>query len=62
MSILNVQGQEIKVIKSGDYDFISLTNMTSSFDDSASLIERWIRNKDTIEFLGVWESLNNNSF
>jgi len=36
--------------------------MVQNFDDGSKLIESWLRNKDTIEFLGVWERLNNLSF
>ena len=43
-------------------DYISLTDMVQNFDDGSKLIESWLRNKDTIEFLGVWERLNNLSF
>lgn len=41
---------------------ISLTDMVKGFDDGSTLIEAWLRNKDTIEFLGVWERLNNTNF
>lgn len=62
MSNIIVQGQEIGVIKMGKEDYISLTHMASSFENAEGLIERWIRNKDTLEFLGIWESINNENF
>ncbi|WP_269719560.1 KilA-N domain-containing protein [Beggiatoa alba] len=45
-----------------DEDYISLTDMVSSFEGGSALIEAWLRNKDTVEFLGVWEKLNNPDF
>ena len=60
--ILEVQGVEIHVLEREDEDYISLTDMTASFEGGSGLIEAWLRNKNTIEFLGVWEKLNNPSF
>ncbi|MCE6988142.1 KilA-N domain-containing protein [Dyadobacter sp. CY323] len=60
--IINVQGYEIRVSLVNNEDFISLTDMVKAFDDGNSLIEKWIRNINTIEFLGVWESMYNGDF
>ena len=54
-----VQGHEIWFVK--DTDFISLTDIAKRFWD-LGLIDRWLRNKNTVEFLGVWERLNNPNF
>ncbi len=35
--------------------------MAKGFDGGLTLIEQWLRNKDTIEFLGIWERINNSS-
>jgi len=59
---LTVQGVEIHLTTKGEEDYISLTDMVSKFDGGGSLIESWLRNKDTVEFLGVWERLNNQDF
>lgn len=59
---LTVQGVEIHLTTKGEEDYISLTDMVSKFEGGSSLIESWLRNKDTVEFLGVWERLNNPSF
>lgn len=59
---LVVQGVEIHLTSKNDEDYISLTDMVSKFDGGSTLIESWLRNKDTVEFLGVWERLNNTSF
>ena len=57
-----VQGNEISVINNGNSEFISLTDIVSNLPDGLGLIENWLKNKDTIEYLGVWEMLNNPSF
>lgn len=59
---LTVQGVEISLATRGEEDYISLTDMVSKFEGGATLIDAWLRNKDTIEFLGVWERLNNQNF
>lgn len=61
-SQMTVQGTSITVLKHSDRDFISLTDMVRNFDGGASLIEQWMRSKDTILFLGAWEKLNNPDF
>jgi hypothetical protein len=55
---INVQGTSISIVVERQEEYISLTDMTLNFGGS-SAIERWLRNKDTIEFLGVWETMNN---
>jgi len=59
---INVQGTEITVIHQEQDDFISLTDMVRNFDGGPALIEQWLKNKDTVLFLGVWERLNNPHF
>ena len=61
-TILNVHGTAISVIKHFNSDFISLTDMVKNFDGGSALIENWLKNKDTVLFLGVWEQLNNPDF
>ena len=36
--------------------------MTRNFENSDQLIKNWLQNKNTIEFLGIWERLNNPNF
>ena len=59
---LTVQGIEVHVTTKNEEDYISLTDMVAGFDGGESLIDSWLRNKNTIEFLGVWERLNNPNF
>lgn len=56
-----VKGTEITIIKENTFDYISLTDMVRSFGDEA-IIYNWLRNRNTIEFLGIWEQLNNPDF
>ena len=59
---LEVQGAEIHLVERGEEDYISLTDMTQNFDGGGQLIKNWLQNKNTIDFLGVWEKLNNPTF
>ncbi|QYK56459.1 MAG: KilA-N domain-containing protein [Fimbriimonadaceae bacterium] len=59
---ISVAGTEISVVSDARGDYISLTDMTRGFDGGPALIEQWMRAKDTILFLGAWESLHNPIF
>lgn len=61
-SKINVQGTAVTILSQNEEDFISLTDMVRNFDGGSTLIENWLKNKDTILFLGVWEQLNNPDF
>ncbi len=43
-------------------DFISLTDLTQNREGGAGLVEKWLRNRNTIEFLGMWEKIYNPVF
>ena len=60
--IINVKGTNVSIISHNESDFISLTDMTKGFEDGLVLIEKWLRNKNTIEFIGIWEEINNPNF
>jgi len=60
--IINVKGGDIAVVTREEQDYISLTDMVKNFDGGGALIEQWLKNKDTVLFLGVWEQLNNPEF
>ncbi|MBK6959772.1 MAG: KilA-N domain-containing protein [Gammaproteobacteria bacterium] len=57
-----VQGTQIAIATRHEQDYISLTDMVRGFDGGGALIEQWLKNKDTVLFLGVWEQLNNANF
>jgi hypothetical protein len=61
MSKIKVKETEITIIKRDNEDYISLTDMVRDIDGD-QLIKNWIRNKNTIEFLGIWERLHNQNF
>ncbi len=62
MGKLNVDGTEVQVLQIEEDDYISLTDMVRKIDNGLALIEKWIRNKNTIEFLGIWEEMYNEDF
>jgi hypothetical protein len=57
-----VQGVEVHLTSREDEDYISLTDMTKNFAGAEQLIKNWLQNKNTVDFLGVWERLNNPEF
>lgn len=61
-STIKVQGTAITIISHKEDDFISLTDMVKNFDGGSALIEQWLKNKDTVLFLGIWEQINNPDF
>ena len=62
MPKIKVENVEISVIKVGGEDYISLTDMVREVENGSALIEKWLRNKNTIEFLGIWEEMYNPDF
>ena len=60
---IQVQGSEITVFRLEQHDFISLTDIAKhKTDDSSAAIGNWMRSRNTIEFLGIWETLYNPEF
>lgn len=59
---ITVKGTEITVFAENETDYISLTDMTGSFKEGSGLIGKWITNKNTLEYLGTWEKINNQGF
>jgi len=62
MAKIEVQGKKITIISTDQQDYISLTDMVRNIENGLSLIEKWLRNKNTIEFLGIWEEIYNPDF
>ena len=56
-----VKGSEIKIIEHKESDYISLTDMVKGFGDD-TMIYSWMRNRNTVEFIGIWEEINNPDF
>ena len=63
-STIEVQGTAIAVLSGKANDFICLTDIArfKNPDGIDDLIRNWLRNRNTVEFLGVWERLNNPDF
>lgn len=59
---MTVDGTEIAVVQFEEKDYISLTDMVRNMENGLVLIEKWLRNKNTIEFLGIWEEMYNPNF
>jgi hypothetical protein len=60
-STIEVQGTAISILSQNEEDFISLTDMTRKFGDE-TLIYSWMRNRNTLEFIGIWEQIHNPDF
>jgi KilA-N domain len=58
---ITVQGTAITILSQQDDDFISLTDMLKA-KDGDFFISDWLRNRNTVEFLGIWERINNPGF
>ncbi len=63
-STIEVQGAAIAVLSGKVSDYISLTDIAKfkNPDHADDVIRNWLRNRNTVEFLGVWERLNNPDF
>ena len=62
MKQIEVKGIKVQIIENQKKEFISLTDMTSGFKEGSGLIGKWISNKNTIEYLGIWEQIHNSNF
>jgi hypothetical protein len=64
MAKINVLNNEIAVCSQNEADYICITDIAryKNSDRTDDLIRNWLRNRNTIEFLGIWEQLNNPDF
>ena len=62
--IIIVKGISIATLKINDEIFISLTDIArnKNTEEPKDVVKNWMRSKTTIEFLGIWEQLNNPDF
>ncbi|HWZ48427.1 MAG TPA: KilA-N domain-containing protein [Herbaspirillum sp.] len=58
---ITVHGADVTITTRHDQDYISLTDMVKRFGDE-SILYGWLRNRNTIEFLGIWEQIYNPAF
>lgn len=61
---INVKGTEITIFQSEETDYISLTDIArfKDLERTETIIQNWLRNRNTIELLGFWEQLYNPDF
>lgn len=59
--IIEVKGTGITVFSDDEFDFISLTDMLKA-KDGGFFISDWLRNRNTVEYLGIWERIHNPDF
>ena len=64
MAKISVLDREITLVAVKDEDYISLTDIAryKNEEHTDDLIRNWLRNRNTLEFLGIWERLNNPDF
>ena len=61
MAKIEVKGTTVGVVSINDMDFISLIDMLKA-KDGDFFISDWLRNRNTVEFLGIWEQVHNPAF
>lgn len=59
---IEVQGVVIRLYSKEEKDFICITDIAKNFEAGSASIENWMRNRNTVEFLGTWEMLKNPEF
>jgi hypothetical protein len=62
--ILDVNGTKVRVLKSYNTDYICITDIAKIKNpfEPKDVVKNWLRNKNTLLFLGLWEKLNNSNF
>ena len=61
---IDVKGSKIGIMRVGDVDYISLTDLALSIntEDPSGLIRNWMSNKNSFEYYSLWEEINNPNF
>ena len=61
---ISVKGYDVVLYQNKDEDYISLTDIAKYKDSNRTdyIIQNWLRSRNTIELLGLWETLNNPGF
>ena len=65
MAKITVKNTEITVLSIKEKDYISLTDMANAKESEsrvADIIKNWLRTRYALEFLGMWEQINNPNF
>ena len=63
-NLISVKDVTIRTIQKDGVDYISLTDIAKQKNsvDPNAVIANWLRNRNTIEYLGLWETLHNPNF
>jgi hypothetical protein len=64
MKKITIKKLQISILKASSGDYISLTDIArhKNPDEPKDVVKNWMRSKNTIEFLGLWEKINNQNF
>jgi len=64
MKSVNVKEQAVAIIRVNNEAYISITDIArfKNQKDPKDVVKNWFRNRSTIEFLGLWEKINNPNF
>jgi hypothetical protein len=64
MTKINVKSTDLTIIQVNNEDYICITDLAryKSAEHTDDVIKNWLRNRNTIELLGIWESLHNPNF
>jgi hypothetical protein len=64
MAKINVKSTDLTIIQVNNEDYICITDLAryKSAEHTDDVIKNWLRNRNTIELLGIWESLHNPNF
>ena len=58
---LDIKGTTVRIVKIGDEDYICLTDMLKAKDGDFFIVD-WLRNRNTLEYIGIWERVYNPNF
>lgn len=58
---IEIEGNKISIVKQNDEDYICLTDMVKGKEGNDH-IRNWLRNRNTVEFIGLWETFHNPDF
>ncbi len=61
VSKIEVENKLISIVKQNEEDYICLTDMVRD-ENGNDHIRNWMRNRSTVEFIGLWETLHNPNF
>ncbi len=64
MKTINVKEQAVSILRVNNEDYISITDIArfKNPKEPKDVVKNWLRNRSTIEYLGLWEKINNPEF